>query len=197
MRISVSKILGALVALLVLGAPARAVEMGDDGLYKPAWLRDTFKDLREDFAEADAEGKRVLILIEQRGCIYCKKMQEETFPDPRIKSLLETRFFPIQINLHGDTEIVDTDGEALTEKQAMRKWNILFTPTMIFLPPEIDDTASALGQAVAVMPGAFGPGTTLDMLNWVLEERYLNEDQEDFQRYHARMIRERNDGRTE
>ncbi|MFC6687766.1 SoxW family protein [Jhaorihella thermophila] len=179
------------------GLPAAAIEIGDDGLHKPDWLRDTFKDLPEDFAEATAEGRRVVLLVEQRGCIYCRKMHEETFPDPRIDALLRTRFYPIQINLHGDIEIVDTDGEALTEKKAMRKWNILFTPTLIFLPRELDASRSAIEQAVAVMPGAFGRGTTFDMLNWVLEERYLNEDEEDFQRYHARMIRERNDGRTE
>lgn len=42
------------------------------------------------------------------------------YRDPRIDALLRTRFYPIQINLHGDIEIVDTDGEALTEKKAMR-----------------------------------------------------------------------------
>jgi hypothetical protein len=52
-------------------------------------------------------------------------------------------------------------------------------------------------QAVSVMPGAFGPGTTGDMMTWVLEERYLDQSEEDFQRYHARMIRERDDGNTE
>ena len=57
--------------------------------------------------------------------------------------------------------------------------------------------ASAVAQAVSVMPGAFGPGTTLDMLTWVKEERYLDQSEEDFQRYHARRIRERADGNTE
>ncbi|SEG05585.1 thioredoxin family protein [Jhaorihella thermophila] len=197
MKAIVSKFVMILLAGAWLALPAAAIEIGDDGLHKPDWLRDTFKDLPEDFAEATAEGRRVVLLVEQRGCIYCRKMHEETFPDPRIDALLRTRFYPIQINLHGDIEIVDTDGEALTEKKAMRKWNILFTPTLIFLPRELDASRSAIEQAVAVMPGAFGRGTTFDMLNWVLEERYLNEDEEDFQRYHARMIRERNDGRTE
>ena len=45
-------------------------------------------------------------------------------------------------------------------------------------------------------PGAFSPGTTFDLLTWVKEERYLDQSEEDFQRYHARMIRERNDGDT-
>ena len=46
-------------------------------------------------------------------------------------------------------------------------------------------------------PGAFARGTTLDMLTWVAEKRYENQDAEDFQRYHARRIRERNDGTTD
>ena len=44
------------------------------------------------------------------------------------------------------------------------------------------------------MPGAFGRGTTLDMLTWVAEKRYEMDDGEDFQRYHARMIQERSNG---
>jgi len=52
-------------------------EIGDDGLHKAPWMRDTFKDLREDLDEANSEGKRLMVMIEQRGCIYCKKMHEE------------------------------------------------------------------------------------------------------------------------
>jgi len=103
----------------------------------------------------------------------------------------------VQINLNGDTEVVDTDGEALTEKTAMRKWGIMFTPTMVFLPAKLDPDISASAQAAAVMPGAFAPGTTFDIMTWVIEERYLNVDEEDFQHYHARMIRERDDGDTQ
>ncbi|MFV0515547.1 MAG: thioredoxin family protein [Jhaorihella sp.] len=186
----------AFLAMLIV-SPAAAVEMGDDGLHKPAWLRETFKDIREDFADAQAEGKRLLLIVEQRGCIYCTQMHEKTFTDPRVRALLETRYFPVQINLHGDTEIVDADGQTLIEKQAARKWNVMFTPTLIFLPAELDETRPAAQQAAVVMPGAFGPGTTFDLLTWVAEERYLDQTQEDFQRYHARMIRERGDGNTE
>jgi thioredoxin-related protein len=186
----------ALSAALV-AAPLAAAELGDDGLHKPDWFRVTFKDLQEDFADAKAEGKRLVLFVEQRGCIYCTEMHEKTFPDERIQALLREDYFPVQLNLHGDTEIVDTDGESLSEKAAARKWGVLFTPTIIFLPPELDDSKSAVSQAVSVMPGAFGPGTTLDMLTWVKEERYLDQSEEDFQRYHARRIRERSDGNTE
>ena len=184
------------LALAFLALPALAVEMGDDGLHKPGWFRDTFKDLQEDAAEAKSEGKRLLIIVEQRGCLYCKDMHEHTFTDERVKAMLENNYYPVQINLHGDTEIVDLDGEALSEKEATRKWGVLFTPTMILMPPEVDDSKPATQQAVAVMPGAFSAGTTWDLLTWVWEERYLDQSEEDFQRYHARRIRERADGDT-
>jgi thioredoxin-related protein len=189
---------GLAAALSLAGIASAETVMGDDGLHKAPWMKDTFKDLQEDFADAEAEGKRLLILVEQRGCVYCRDMHEKTFPDPRVKAMLEEDYYPIQINLHGDIEIVDTDGEALSEKAATRKWRVLFTPTMIFLPSELDESRSAVEQAVAVMPGAFSPGTTFDLLTWVEEERYkmIEETGEDFQRYHARMIRERDDGNT-
>jgi len=190
----------AFAAGLALCAPAALAEaqMGDDGLHKADWMHDTFKDLREDFADAKAEGKRLLLLVEQRGCAYCREMHEKTFPDPRVEEMLREDYFVVQINLHGDIEITDTDGEALPEKAATQKWRVLFTPTMIFLPSELDAAQSVGEQAVAVMPGAFSPGTTLDLLTWVKEERYtmIDETGEDFQRYHARMIRARDDGDT-
>lgn len=179
-------------ASLLLAVSALASEVGDDGLHKADWVRDTFKDLREDLAEANAEGKRLVVMVEQRGCIYCQKMHEEVFPREEIATLIRDNFFVVRLNLHGDLEVVDFDGESLTEKQAARKWGLLFTPSILFLPEEVDEGASAPQAAVAMMPGAFGPGTTFDMFTWVLEKRYGAEFEEDFQRYHARRIRERN-----
>lgn len=189
------RLLAAILAM-ALAMPALSAEMGDDGLHKADWMHDTFKDIPEDFAEASAEGKRMLLLVEQRGCLYCEDMHKNTFTDERVKAMLTDDYYVVQINLHGDTEIVDADGEALAEKDAARKWGVLFTPTMILMPTELDSEKSAVQQAAAVMPGAFSAGTTLDLLTWVKEERYLDQSEEDFQRYHARMIQERNDGDT-
>ena len=182
---------------LSLALPAWAAELGDDGLHKTPWMRDTFKDLREDLAEANAEGKRLVLMVEQRGCVYCTKMHREVFPEPVLADYITENFFVVQINLHGDSEIVDFDGEALSEKAATRKWGVLFTPTILFLPEEVPEDQTAQQAAVAVMPGAFSLGTTIDLFTWVNEKRYLIEGGEDFQRYHARRIKERDDGKTD
>ncbi|MCH2095169.1 MAG: thioredoxin family protein [Rhodobacteraceae bacterium] len=178
-------------ALVAFGA--HASELGDDGLHKADWMRDTFKDLSEDLAEANEEGKRLMLIFEQRGCIYCTKMHQDVFPDPAVTAVLEDKYFVVQLNLHGSTEVTDFDGETLEERHMARKWGILFTPTLLFLPQEVAKGQTAPQAAVAQMPGAFGKGTTLDMLTWVAQEGYLN-SKEDFQRYHARMIQERNNG---
>jgi len=180
-----------LLTAVFLGNMAAAATVGDDGLHIQPWIRDTFKDLQEDLDEANAEGKRLAIFFEQRGCIYCTKMHETVYPDPELSDYIDENFFVIQLNLHGDLEVVDFDGDALTEKQIARKWGILFTPSVIFLPEEVEEGKTPIQSAVAMMPGAFGRGTTLDMFTWVNEKRYALDSDEDFQRYHARRINER------
>lgn len=186
--------LGAAAGALGLAAPAparAAAPMGDDGLHKPSWLKITFKDMTEDLETAADEGKRMLVLWEQRGCIYCRKMHEEVFPDPDIARSLSEDFYVVQMNLFGDEEVVDFDGEALPEKEMAKKWGVFFTPTMQFMPETASD-GPAGRAAVATMPGAFGKGTTRDLLSWVLEKGY--DSDEHFQKYHARKINERRGG---
>jgi thioredoxin-related protein len=184
------RIIVALWALL-LAVPAWAADIGEDGLHKTPWMRDTFKDLREDLEEANAEGKRLVLFFEQRGCIYCRKMHEEVYPVPAISNYIEENFFVVQLNLHGSDTATDFDGEELEQRELARKWGILFTPTVLFMPEEVAEGVVAPQAAVAMMPGAFLKSTTLDMFTWVNEKRYLLDNDEDFQRYHARRINER------
>ncbi|OIQ33473.1 MAG: thioredoxin [Alphaproteobacteria bacterium MedPE-SWcel] len=161
-------------------------EVGDDGLHKAPWMRETFKDLREDLAEANSEGKTLMLLIEQRGCIYCKKMHEDVFVIPSIRQMLEDNYFVVQINMFGDVEVTDFDGQALPEKDMVKRWGALFTPSLYFFDAEVEQGQTAAEAAVAMMPGAFGRWTTFNLLNWILERGYAGE--ESFQKYHARMF---------
>ena len=187
-------ILGLLYVLVPIWA--FSTEIGDDGLHKQNWMRDTFKDLREDLDEANMEGKRLVLMFEQRGCIYCSKMHKDVYSRDNVSNYIDENFFVVQLNLHGDLEVTDFDGEVLSEKAMARKWNILFTPTVLYLPQEVDDSLTAPEASVSFMPGAWSAGTTFDMLTWVKEERYLLDNGEDFQRYHARRINERRDAKS-
>lgn len=167
---------------------AHAAELGEDGLHKQPWMQTTFKDMAEDLDSAAGEGKRLMIIFEQRGCIYCEKMHQEVFSDPEVAEYISENFYVVQMNLFGDEEVTDFDGEALPEKEMAVRWGVVFTPTILFIPDEAPD-GPAGAAAVATVPGAFGKLTTLHMLQWVREKGY--EGDEHFQKYHARKIGER------
>ena len=173
---------------LLLVTPASAVEVGEDGLHKENWFAMTFRDMAEDIEQARSEGKRLAIIFEQRGCIYCREMHEKILADPEVRDYIAKNFMVVQYNMFGDEEVTDLDGETLTEKTAARKWGYVFTPTIVFLPEEAPEGKTVAEAAVSTMPGAFGKGTFLNMFRWVKEKGY--EGDEHFQHYHARVINE-------
>ena len=117
--------------------------------------------------------------------------KRQVYSRENVSNYIDENFFVVQLNLHGDLEVTDFDGETLSEKAMARKWGILFTPTVLYLPQEVEEGLTATQASVSFMPGAWSAGTTIDMLTWVNEERYLLDNGEDFQRYHARRINER------
>ena len=147
------------------------------------------RDVREDIEDAADSGKRLVLMVEQRGCIYCKKMHEEVYTDPKLAAYIAENFMVVQYNMFGDEEVTDLDGEALPEKEMVRRWRVLFTPTVIFLPEEAPEDGVAIDAAVAVMPGAFSKNTALHMFEFVKDKVY--ETDEPFQKYHARRLDER------
>jgi thioredoxin-related protein len=174
---------------LTLAGPAVCAEIGEDGLHIAPWIEDTFLDLREDLETANAQGQRFVVIVEQRGCIYCTRMHEEVFVEPRIAQLLDEQFYVVRLNMHGSLEAVDFDGEAMEERDLVRRWRNMFTPTIHFFRDEVPDGVTGAEAAVVTMPGAFEVETMFNLLNWVLQEGYDGE--EDFQRYHARLFNER------
>ena len=181
------KMLTRIALLLLVGTTSTlAATVGEDGLHKQDWFTITFKDIAEDIATANENGKRLALVFEQRGCIYCAKMHETVLSDPEVADYIKANFMVVQYNMFGDEEVIDLDGEELTEKTAARKWGFVFTPTVVFLPDEVPEGQTVAQAAVATMPASFGKWTFLNMFKWVQEKGY--EGDEHFQKYHARII---------
>jgi thioredoxin-related protein len=192
----IRQVIIAAVAIAAFSIQAWSAEVGEDGLHKQDWFALTFRDVAEDIEAARDEGKRLVMIFEQRGCIYCAQMHEKILSDPEVSDFIKANFKVVQYNMFGDEEVTDLDGDVLTEKTAARKWGYVFTPTMVFLPEEVPEGKTAAEAAVATMPGAFGKRTFLNMFKWVAEKGY--EGEEHFQKYHARIINElRAQGRLE
>lgn len=153
------------------------VVVGDDGLYKQEWFIDSFLDLKEDHAEAAADGKGLLILFEQRGCPYCKELHQVNFAKNEIQDYINKNFNVLQLDMWGSRAVTDFDGKEYEERDLARAWRVTFTPTVVFYSQDkspIEDGESAR------LPGYFKPFHFLSMLEYVHEGKF--EDQH-FQRF--------------
>ena len=179
------KILKTLVILagMFVANAANATEIGEDGLHLQPWFSDTFLDMQDDLAEATAEGKDLLILFEQKGCPYCRELHEVNFSRPEIVDYIQAHYLVIQINMWGDREVTDFDGEVLSEKKLARKYRVLFTPTFQFFPESPEEVAGKSGGDVEIhrMPGFFWPFHFYFQFRYVKENGYI--EQPSFQRW--------------
>jgi len=100
---------------------------------KPGWFKLSFLDIKEDVAEAQAAGKRVMLYFYQDGCPYCKKLITDNFTDPLIIKRLKKSFDVVAINMWGDKEVTDILGNETIEKKYALQQKVMYTPTIIFL----------------------------------------------------------------
>lgn len=179
------------IALIALAIPAAAAEVGDDGLHKQPWFADTFLEMADDLAEATAEGKDLLVLIEQNGCPYCREMHEVNFARPEIVDYLTAHFMVVQLDMFGAREVTDFDGEVLEEREMMMKWGANFTPTAIFFTQEGEAAPADFFEAEAFrMPGYFKPFHHLMSLKYVAEDGYVDTPFQRFLQAEAERMRE-------
>ena len=158
------------------------IEPNDEGLYVQPWFQETFKDIREDMEDAASEGKQLVILFEQKGCPYCKEIHHVNLRVPEVSDYIKTHFHVVQMNLWGDKEAIDLDGEVLTEKTLGRKWRVQFTPTIVFLPANIPDkpVSGRLAQVWTLL-GYWKPFHFKHSFQYVREKGY--ESHPNFQRW--------------
>jgi len=98
----------------------------------PEWFHESFLDLNEDIEELADENKRLILFVSQNSCPYCHKFINENLKDADTRNKLDKHFKIIHINLFGDKEITDTNGQTYTEKGFGIMRNIQFTPTLLF-----------------------------------------------------------------
>lgn len=162
----------------------------DDRLYTQDWFHTSFLDMSEDLAEAASQGKHLMILWEQRGCPYCRELHRINFRRDDIVSYLKEHYVVLQLNLWGDREATDFDGEVLSEKQIAKKWHVNFTPTVILVNGR-DAGAKSMREAEAFrMPGYFKPFHFLAGLEFAAGDTYRDQHFQRFVQEKADHLRE-------
>lgn len=190
-------VLSLLLSLPVAAHAASDVELlpeprlGDDGLHVQDWFLQSFLDIGEDLAEAQANGKGLVVVFEQSGCPYCREMHRVNLRDAAIVEQIRATFDVLQLDLRGSRAVTDTDGEELPERELARKWGVVFTPTLVFIPKDADPAGKpANTTAAAVMPGYFKPFHFASMFDYVATGAWRDRHFQDFITARAEKLRE-------
>lgn len=146
---------------------------------KPDWFKLSFLDLREDVEEAKAAGKRVMLYFYQDGCPYCAKLLQDNFGQREIADKTQEHFDVIAINMWGNREVTDMQGNAVTEKEFAANRKVMFTPTLLFLDEQ--------GEVALRVNGYYFPAKFDAALDYVAAKK---EDQMSFGEYYAKLNRE-------
>lgn len=113
---------------------------------------------------AEESGKQMMIDFSTSWCGYCRKMDRETFSDPKVIDYINTNFVPIKIDGDSRRE-VNIDGFKTTEKKLTKEvYGVSGYPTFVFL----ESNGSRIGR----QPGYQPPTAFLSLLQLVYERQY-------------------------
>ncbi len=120
-----------LLALLPAGPQAQAAGARDPATH---FFDETWGDLQEELAIARAEGKQgILIFFELDECPFCHRMERSVLNQPEVQDYFRKHFRIFTIDIEGDVEMVDFQGNDIIQKDFAFKANrVRATPVMVF-----------------------------------------------------------------
>lgn len=136
---------------------------GADFVEVPSWFKPSFLDLREDVADATANGKRVMVYFHQNGCPYCAKLVKDNFTNKQVVAYMQQNIVPIDVNMWGDRDVTGLDGNSYNEKSWAAKHKVWFTPTILFFDEQ--------GRIILRVNGYYDPEKFLHALHYVAEKK--------------------------
>ncbi|HEB79954.1 MAG TPA: hypothetical protein ENI79_05725 [Rhodospirillales bacterium] len=164
--------LPAFIIVLAYALPALAndipmAKMNKEGLYVQPWISKTTGDLRKDLKLAQADGKILALLWEQKGCVYCLKMNMVNFRDHKTVNYIKKNFRVIMMNLRGKSKITDFDGDRLSQEILASKDRVNATPVTSYFK-KVNSNITEVFR----MPGFTDLPFFLNIYEYVAEDGY-------------------------
>lgn len=108
-------------------------------------------DLSEELATARDDGKKGLfVFFEMDECPFCHRMKKTVLNQPDIQDYFKENFHSISIDVEGDVEIVDFDGNHTTQKDFASKNRVRATPVIAIYDLEGNQVVRYTGAASGV-----------------------------------------------
>lgn len=133
---------GALFSLAVAagektGAPDKSLDFDDQPRVReikhPPWFKQSFLDLRQDLSDAIKHGKKgVILYFAQDNCSYCEAFIKNNLGLSDIATYVQRNFDVIELDIWGERNLTDFDGDQFTEREFSILHNTNFTPSLMF-----------------------------------------------------------------
>ena len=94
----------------------------------------TFGDFSEELQNARDQGKKgILIMFEMDECPFCHRMKTSVLNQPQIQDYYNEHFLIFPLDIEGDLEVTDFQGNTLTQKElALKQFRVRATPVFAF-----------------------------------------------------------------
>ncbi|UAA38342.1 protein-disulfide reductase DsbD [Paraneptunicella aestuarii] len=120
--------------------PETAQQVGTEMAHLQFKIVKNYADFEQKVAQANAQGKSVMIDLYADWCVACKEFEKYTFPDPRVKAVLaNTELFQI--------DLTDNTPENLEFQEA---FSVLGLPTIMFF--DVNGTELERARVTGFMP---------------------------------------------
>jgi thioredoxin-related protein len=130
-------------------------------------------DYKRALFVASKENKYVLLSFCREDNLFCNKMYDKTFKDPKVKAYLESYFVPIKIDSQSEDRI--ESNKSMLEKDLVKEFDIDGFPTIAFL--------NSQGESISgLTKGYVEPDKFLIILKYIATESYKRDSLKKFER---------------
>lgn len=119
-----------LLAVIMLFALPAWAETRDPATH---FFQPKFGDLQADLQEAKKQGKKgIFLFFEMDDCPFCTRMKSTILNQADAQDAYRANFLLYPIDVNGDTELTDFQGNSTTEKAFAFAHRVRATPTLLF-----------------------------------------------------------------
>lgn len=132
--------------------------------------------LSDGMSQAQSSEKIVLISVMAENCPYCRKMENKVYSQKEIQDGIKEYFLPVVVDVNKNEEFI-FEGEPVSTNDLLANWNVMGTPTTLFVDDDLN--------IIAFQPGYLDPEMYSKLLHFVGSGAYATTDFEEFQMDHV------------
>jgi thioredoxin-related protein len=123
--------------------------------------------------EAAKSNKKILVDVYTDWCKWCKKMDADTYADPKVMKYLKEKFVVAKLNAESDDKVT-YDGKKQTSAEFARLVGVEGFPTLLFFEPN--------GKVITSLSSYLDPSQMIHVAKFIGESKYEKMSFEEFEK---------------